>query len=498
MKKVTIVCHMIRKILNILFSVLVILPVLLTAQVGVYRHKASFTNSEGLFMMEQLGGDTLLTIHTYRSKDALGQLKHGLLMRKMGKYLNVIEEKTFAPDSLFLTMEYMIPSKDSSWFLLVGRGLQLDSLNHLKRYFVSIRMSRDLDVETFHTYQIDSAIAQIGFTGRRVNDSLFVVLSYDFALADTIPRYSYLYLVNQNAELISNGKYKFYRNMYPMVDVIPLPKAEGYCGIGPNLHFFSEDLVDLGIDSHTKLGLSHQGHILQLEDSSYVAAGTYNGVAVRLIKLDKDLYLRKDTTIIPVPMPNSPVGCGGGRCTDKRPDKDIICVGVLKDFHFISNDIMQIRPDLSVRWIKYINFSEWYHKEDISTQLYDVLATRDGGCMCGGIMYVRKDGGFTGYSYIVHIDSTGRLVGNKDFPPVTYDITLYPNPSSGILHIRLEGMESSCRMQLSDIAGRPLVERIIRQGEQDFDFSGLQKGLYLYRIFDKDNRIIATGKWTRE
>ena len=65
------------------------------------------------------------------------------------------------------------------------------------------------------------------------------------------------------------------------------------------------------------------------------------------------------------------------------------------------------------------------------------------------------------------------------------NISVFPNPTSGILHVRFNDI-MGCNMQLYDITGRLVSEKVVTNSVASIDMSAYKNGLYLLKIKTKD------------
>ncbi len=485
----------------IYFILTILLPVFLQAQVGVYSHKASYTKSEALFMMEELGGDTLLTSNSFLAKREDGTTFRGIALRKLNRNMEIIEENKYMSDSLSISLEYLIPSIDTGYFIVFGRGFRsIDSANN-KHYFVSMRIDRSLNIERVNIIELASIFAQIGFSGHRINDTMIVAMSYDnHPLTAKLKAY-HIYLLDQYAQVVKHKRYLLSRGERPILDVMPDPETGGFVGFSDYLHLYDENLEFLGEDPSrgNYLFLSGQCHVIRdAADSSILGAGSKAALAVRMIVADKGFNIQRDTNLRFGPDTLGIVA--GGRAIDMKPGKEVFCVGggylgKSSKLPLKGLMLMQVDKSLDVRWVRYFNFEDRFNGK-LSLQPYDVLATRDGGCICGGFLNVYQ-GSSTGYSVLMRVDSLGQIVSSRMLPPLKYDISIYPNPSPGHLHIHIEAGSSKMKIQIIDIMGKMILEQDVRSGLQDLDLTAIPNGFYVYRIVDDLGQTIASGKWER-
>jgi hypothetical protein len=73
-------------------------------------------------------------------------------------------------------------------------------------------------------------------------------------------------------------------------------------------------------------------------------------------------------------------------------------------------------------------------------------------------------------------------------------LSIYPNPSSGILNVESKLLESrNSQIQVKDIMGRIAFEKDAQQELEILDLSYLAKGFYVIKLFN-DNELIDSKK----
>ena len=78
------------------------------------------------------------------------------------------------------------------------------------------------------------------------------------------------------------------------------------------------------------------------------------------------------------------------------------------------------------------------------------------------------------------------LTGIKKFAD-NQDVAIYPNPTSGKIHIVLS--ENAMRCQIIDLMGNVLFETAVSSPRFDLDLSGLPSGMYLVKVQFEDGRM---------
>jgi uncharacterized repeat protein (TIGR02543 family) len=78
-------------------------------------------------------------------------------------------------------------------------------------------------------------------------------------------------------------------------------------------------------------------------------------------------------------------------------------------------------------------------------------------------------------------------VKNQDF---ISDLKVFPNPSSGLIKIELNGINSNYKLCVSNSQGKIIFEQLINTVEEFlFDLNGFSNGLYVIQIFDNNGQI---------
>ncbi|MCB0482791.1 MAG: T9SS type A sorting domain-containing protein [Flavobacteriales bacterium] len=76
-------------------------------------------------------------------------------------------------------------------------------------------------------------------------------------------------------------------------------------------------------------------------------------------------------------------------------------------------------------------------------------------------------------------------------------VTIYPNPVSDILHLKIEDFNQARTFRLYDLSGQLALEQNIAESATSLDLSTLPKGMYFYGLADKGNRI-SQGKIVKQ
>ncbi|RLD61721.1 MAG: hypothetical protein DRJ01_07420 [Bacteroidetes bacterium] len=146
---------------------------------------------------------------------------------------------------------------------------------------------------------------------------------------------------------------------------------------------------------------------------------------------------------------------------------------------------------LNLKWQKYYGGDVCYHASS-------VVATQDGGCLITGVKHDYKQKHTSLSVYLLKVDSLGnyQTTGiNKVVEPKNY--VLFPNPTTNSFNINLSPASKAKQIELYDIAGKLILSKQLTSSQTKINISCLTKGIYIYRIKNKEN-IIDTGKLIKQ
>ena len=123
-------------------------------------------------------------------------------------------------------------------------------------------------------------------------------------------------------------------------------------------------------------------------------------------------------------------------------------------------------------------------------------ADEDGSLIISG---QREDEGnsFTN-GLLIKTDANG-LISNIDELSLTNirAYTVFPNPSSGDFHIHLQNFQEATSIHFFDANGRMVLEhKSLQDGENHFDLSFLDAGIYYYQLQSGD-KFLGKNKWIK-
>lgn len=120
-------------------------------------------------------------------------------------------------------------------------------------------------------------------------------------------------------------------------------------------------------------------------------------------------------------------------------------------------------------------------------------------------------GGSSSYSigqvaYTNHVGGNGTIalgiqqpaeiftLGNDDFPEITLQMSVYPNPTTAFLNLTIpEYSSETINYQLLDMKGSVVQSQKVSQKETQISLENMQAAIYFLKISD-NNRVIKTFK----
>ena len=77
-------------------------------------------------------------------------------------------------------------------------------------------------------------------------------------------------------------------------------------------------------------------------------------------------------------------------------------------------------------------------------------------------------------------------------------VKIYPNPAGNQVFITCEESLAGLQLEISDISGRPILSRKLRNRESSIDLSAYQPGTYIFRLTNKNGKQVAVQKVIKE
>jgi len=122
--------------------------------------------------------------------------------------------------------------------------------------------------------------------------------------------------------------------------------------------------------------------------------------------------------------------------------------------------------------------------------LYDVLATKDGGCLLSGCVYDYLSGSYQKDIFIVKLDSNGTTIWTKDIKLPAAAISVYPNPCSKELNLNLsEGNKYIVEYSIFDIQAKLLLQKQLNATQTKIDIQNLASGVYIIEVRTNKGKV---------
>jgi len=151
----------------------------------------------------------------------------------------------------------------------------------------------------------------------------------------------------------------------------------------------------------------------------------------------------------------------------------------------------KLNSKLEVEWQK-------FYGGDANYNVWNLIATQDGGCLMAGTRYDYITQNNLRDVYLLKVNSEGLVTGFGDEPsqiPFT-DAIVYPNPGSTYLKVESGPQIDGALFEMFNISGKMVSSVLLRNRLQEINTSSLPKGTYTYRINWK-NQLVASGKWLK-
>ena len=150
--------------------------------------------------------------------------------------------------------------------------------------------------------------------------------------------------------------------------------------------------------------------------------------------------------------------------------------------------LIKIDSDITPIW-------EYWYGGDAYYVLYSILATNDGGCLMVGCRYDYETQDQERDIYIAKVNSDGLIVWTQEIPMGKQVTTVFPNPGTNRLNIKTNNKQLD--FELINISGQVLISQIVNSNANTINTESIKSGIYFYRLFDKKNETIETGKWIK-
>jgi hypothetical protein len=233
-----------------------------------------------------------------------------------------------------------------------------------------------------------------------------------------------------------------------------------------------------------------------INDSTYLLAGkwlvyTEGEWDLGILKVTKD-----DSVLLSASFgkPDTVDWSANYECLDFTSNDNIFFAGTSNSYYPFQNEPSWIMLNILDSDLNLKN--QRFYGGDAFYLVNAILATQDGGCMlsCSRYDYLTQNEEYD--IFILKVNQEGLLVSTPENPIINVNpCYIYPNPGSELLNIN--SPLDQIQIQLFNLTGIMECESDLSVGTNSISVSNLHSGIYLYRIFDQNYRIIQSGKWIK-
>ncbi len=176
--------------------------------------------------------------------------------------------------------------------------------------------------------------------------------------------------------------------------------------------------------------------------------------------------------------------------------KDSVFFGGTKNFWVFPDNtpsyyvLRQTDSLLNTRW-------ERFYGGDANYTLWSVFATKDGGCLMGGIRHDFSYPDGQTDAYVLKVNSQGIVTHTLENPGIEmHEAIVFPNPGRSCINIRVAAQYAECTFRLYDINGVLIMEKELKGSLSEIDATFLKPATYIYKVFNTKG-LSETGKWVK-
>lgn len=152
----------------------------------------------------------------------------------------------------------------------------------------------------------------------------------------------------------------------------------------------------------------------------------------------------------------------------------------------------KLDSNLEVQWQKFYGGDAYYN-------LWNMIATQDGGCLMAGTRYDYVTQTNLRDLYILKVDENGLIVGTGgELPNISVqDAIVYPNPGNEYFNIQSGPQIINALFELFDMNGNLVLTTTLDERRETISTHNLSPGTYPYLI-TYQNKIVGSGKWVKK
>jgi hypothetical protein len=171
------------------------------------------------------------------------------------------------------------------------------------------------------------------------------------------------------------------------------------------------------------------------------------------------------------------------------------------------DDAATTKPNTPVSISVLTNDSECYGSA-LTPSIAGVAATRGGAVVTGSTITYTPTGGYLGRdSFQYEITNAGGAKA-RAWVRVTIanpagildlqngDVKIYPNPSNGLLNIKIENNEEVKQIKIYDVVGQLVKTEAVTSELSKVDVSNLNNGIYVVQLADVNGKVMMSSKFT--
>ncbi len=391
-----------------------------------------------------------------------------------------------------------ISNSSKNIYLVSGWGTD-QSLAKGKGYLLNYLIDENLNIIDKAINDVDSAnfIGDIGYSDI-LGDSLIIFYSQT---------YQYQGIQKPHADVVLNIKtlkFETYRtkneddyvyNSY----LCPYEKKVKYL----NVVIYDQNGFSYSSDNINAIS-SLRAQVFVVKDSTYLIGSRINsramtGSGVKIAKIDNKLNVIKyyasydSESAGTYQLASSYASLNKDSSAFYTANIDINST-IFQDFVDLSFiDIMKVGLDMKEKWR--VRFA----KDESERRLrgYSIKTSEDNGVLLCGWMINDFQNLSTGF--ILRLDKDGNIVKTVgiDEKELSY-VKSYPNPTSGLFKIELTNMNASIVKVFAMDGRQMMVQEIPKSSTMELDLSYLPSGTYIYNLYNKDGKILASDKVVKE
>lgn len=416
---------------------------------------------------------------------------------------NVLNEEIYEISDTLGFMFFNIHFLDNYYYLL-------GSHNHMLWY---LKLNKGLEIQSENILEIPEEYWFSYMNSIIDSDSNFIITGYTTRL-DTSGSTPYnndpfFYKLSLEGDSITSKFMKLDINLTMSFDLIEKPDNSGYFAYG----FEYSSLLPF---PGQRWDLSKQFDSLDMDVVPYMVHSYYSPTMLSDTSIllcgaggHPDSVAPYSLNVLSTTIENLPIHYSGFKIEGNMRDFPSFYQGVSKNGEniyiggtsnfdyanpFLSTldswfHLIKINPDISPIWEYWYGGDAYYH-------LYSIIATTDGGCLMVGNRYDYEIQNQQRDIYVAKVNSDGLITWTQEIPLDNALTKVYPNPGTDQINIKTS--INYANFELINISGQVAIRHKLDENQDAINTESLKSGMYFYRLIDKKNKTIETGKWIKK